>query len=713
MSVRIALAGNPNSGKTTMFNDLTGSSQRVGNWPGVTVEKKEGRLKGRKDVVIQDLPGIYSLSPYTLEEVVTRNYLINDKPDAIINIVDGSNIERNLYLTTQILELGIPVVIALNMMDVVRKNGDKIDIAKLSQKLGCEIVETAAVKGEGSLEAAHRAIELAKEKKGQKPLHDFSADVEETLSKIGEIAQKYAQAMDTNVRWLSIKLFERDEKVLEQIELSAADKDAIEAITAACEEALDDESESIVTSERYEYISKVISGAVQKKNKSNMSTSDKIDRIVTSRVWGLPIFVGVMFLVYFISITTVGTFLTDWVNDSLFGEIVPQNLGAFLESVNTAPWLYSLIMDGIVAGVGAVLGFLPQMLVLFILLAILEDCGYMARIAFVMDRVFRKFGLSGKSFIPIMIGTGCGVPGIMASRTIENENDRRITAITTTFIPCGAKLPVIAMIAGAFFGNAWWVAASIYFIGIASILVAGVMLKKMKRFTGESTPFVMELPAYHAPKPAGVLRSMWERGFSFIKKAGTIVLVSTVVIWFLSSFNTSLQMVNASESMLASVGSALSPIFQPLGFGEWQTSVGTISGFVAKENVVSTLGVLYGFEEIAEDGAEIWSALTMALPAIAGYSYLLFNMLCSPCFAAIGAMHRELGSARWTLFAVAFQMLFSYAVTLVFYQFALLFSGGGFGIGTAAAIIVLVLLIYLIGRKPYSKRHPTAKTSAA
>ncbi|MDR2931768.1 MAG: ferrous iron transport protein B, partial [Oscillospiraceae bacterium] len=603
MPIKLALAGNPNSGKTTMFNDLTGSSQYVGNWPGVTVEKKEGKLKGNKDVVIQDLPGIYSLSPYTLEEVVSRNYLVNEKPDAIINIVDASNIERNLYLTTQLTEIGIPVVIALNMIDIVRKNGDVIDGKKLGAALGCDVVETSALKGEGSKEVVNRAIAASKTG-GSEPAHNFGDRVEDAL---GQIAGLIDGKLTGNTRWYAIKLFERDQEILKEIHLDADIRQDIEGIITECESAMDDDSESIITGERYTYIDKVIKQCVKVKNKPGLSVSDKIDRIVTNRVLALPIFAVVMFLVYFLSVSTVGSWMTDWVNDSLFGEMVPGAIEGFLESVGAADWLSGLILDGIVAGVGAVLGFLPQMLVLFLCLAILEDCGYMARIAFIMDRIFRKFGLSGKSFIPILIGTGCGVPGIMASRTIENESDRRMTVITTTFIPCGAKLPIIALIAGALFPGSVWVAPSAYFIGIAAIIMSGVMLKKTKSFAGDPAPFVMELPAYHVPGVKGVLVHMWDRGKSFVKKAGTIILLASVLVWFLSGFSWTMQMVDTEESMLASIGRVIAPIFVPLGWGDWQATVATFTGLIAKENVVGTFGVLYGFAEVAEDGTEYWS----------------------------------------------------------------------------------------------------------
>lgn len=698
MSINIALAGNPNSGKTTMFNDLTGSSQYVGNWPGVTVEKKEGRLKGRKDVIIQDLPGIYSLSPYTLEEVVSRNYLINDKPDAIINIVDGSNIERNLYLTTQLVEIGIPVVIAVNMIDVVRKNGDSIDIKKLSETLGCEVIETSALKGFGSKEAAQKAIEIAQKKEPFAPRHTFSDAVENALSQIEALIKNNLNGL--NSRWLAIKLFERDEKILEQVTLPKDVQEGIESIITACEKKFDEDSESIITSERYAYISKVVKQAVRKKNKTSLTTSDKIDKIVTNRFLALPIFAAVMFLVYYISISTVGAIGTDWVNDVLFGEIVPNAVSSLLTTLGTAEWLNSLILDGIVAGVGAVLGFVPQMMVLFFCLAILEDCGYMARIAFIMDRIFRKFGLSGKSFIPILIGTGCGVPGIMASRTIEKESDRRLTIITTTFIPCSAKLPIIALISGALFPGATWVAPSAYFVGMAAIILSGIMLKKTKIFAGDPTPFVMELPTYHIPGLKGILIHTWDRSKAFIRKASTIILLATVLVWFLSSFSWSLQMVDTEESILAAIGHVFAPLFAPLGWGEWKAAVATVTGLIAKENVVGTFGILYGFAEVAEDGAEVWANLQAAFTPLSAYAFLLFNLLCAPCFAAIGAVRGEMGSLKWMWIAIGYQTVFAYAVSLVVFQLGSFFMGGPLGVGTIAAVAVLVAMIYFLLKKP-------------
>jgi len=696
--IKIALAGNPNSGKTTMFNNLTGSSQYVGNWPGVTVEKKEGRLRGHKDVIIQDLPGIYSLSPYTPEEVVSRNYLINEKPDAIIDIVDGTNIERNLYLTTQLTEIGVPVVMALNMIDVVRKNGDTIDIKKLGEAFGCEVIETSALKGTGSKEVAEKAIELARSKAVSSPPHTFSEPVENALSQIENIIKDNLQGL--NVRWFAIKLFERDKKVQEQIFLADDVKERIESIIAGCEKKLGEDSESIITSERYSYIENAVKKIANKKNKTLQTTSDKIDKVVTNRILALPIFAAVMFLVYYLSISTVGTLMTDWVNDVLFGEIVPGAGGSFLEAVGTAEWLNSLILDGIVAGVGAVLGFVPQMMVLFFCLAILEDCGYMARIAFIMDRIFRRFGLSGKSFIPILIGTGCGVPGIMASRTIENDTDRRMTIITTTFIPCSAKLPIIALISGALFPSSVWVAPSAYFVGIAAIITSGIILKKTRFFAGEPAPFVMELPAYHIPGLKGVLIHMWDRSKAFIRKAGTVILLATVGVWFLSSFSWTLRMVDIEESILASIGNVLAPLFRPLGWGEWKAAVATVTGLIAKENVVGTFGILYGFGEVAEDGAEIWGNLQAAFTQISAYSFLLFNLLCAPCFAAIGAIRNEMGSAKWTWFAIGYQTIFAYVIALIVYQLGMLFTGGGFGFGTVVAAALACLLLYLLFRIP-------------
>ncbi len=805
MSIKIALAGNPNSGKTTLFNALTGSNQFVGNWPGVTVEKKEGRLKGFKDVTITDLPGIYSLSPYTLEEVVARNYLINEKPDVILNIIDGSNLERNLYLTTQLTELGIPVLTAVNMMDVVKKKGDTINIERLSKELGCRAVAISALKGTGIREAAAKAVKLA-EQKTAKPAHRFDKKVEELISEIGE--RLGTSVPENQKRFYAVKLFEGDEKIARTLK-SAPD---VSDIVKKAEAEFDDDTESIITNERYNYIASIIKDCCKKGGKKKLSTSDKIDRVVTNRWAALPIFAVVMIIVYYISVTTVGTWATDWANDGLFGDgfhlfgigtsayeeaaadyeieaakadafiaaaeeqgidtealsetldseepddgvidefmtaaagvetvadienedgevekSIPVDVSAFeaalaaeepdpadfgvwvpgipaaleglLDKVGCAEWLKSLILDGIVAGVGAVLGFVPQMLVLFIFLAFLEACGYMARIAFIMDRIFRRFGLSGKSFIPMLIGTGCGVPGVMASRTIENERDRRMTIMTTTFIPCGAKLPIIALIAGALLGGAWWVAPSAYFVGVAAIIISGIILKKTKMFAGDPAPFVMELPAYHMPTVGNVLRSMWERGWSFIKKAGTIILLSTIALWFLQGFgfeNGGFGMVeDLGNSILAKIGGVIAPIFAPLGWGDWQAAVAAVTGLIAKENVVGTFGVLYGFAEVAEDGAEIWGTLAASFTAISAYSFLVFNLLCAPCFAAIGAIKREMNSAKWTWFAIGYQTVFAYLVSLVIYQIGSLFTGGGFGVGTIAAVLVIILGLWLLLR---------------
>lgn len=818
MNLKIALAGNPNSGKTTLFNALTGSNQFVGNWPGVTVEKKEGKLKKHNDVIITDLPGIYSLSPYTLEEVVARNYLINERPDAILNIIDGTNLERNLYLTTQLVELGIPVVIAINMMDIVKKNGDKIDTLELSRQLGCKIVEISALKNTGILEAAEAAIEAAKNGKTV-PKHSFSGCVEHTIAHIEEATLH--DLPEEQQRWYAIKIFERDEKVLDKLKIDASTLSHIEDDIKAAEAEMDDDAESIITNERYIYISSVIKACYKKKNSGILSTSDKIDRVVTNRWLGLPIFALIMFLVYYLSMVTVGTMATDWTNDCLFGDGwhlfgigtgeyetvyeeyssaknavdafigldieaddfdsdialeniknfipatdtatcevedeetlatseltayyssipsdadeestvgmtyldavkyfeenefiepspedygiwvpgIPALLGNWLSDIGTADWLQGLILDGIVAGVGAVLGFVPQMLVLFLLLAFLEACGYMARIAFVLDRIFRKFGLSGKSFIPMLIGTGCGVPGIMASRTIENERDRRMTIMTTTFIPCGAKIPFIAMIAGAIFGGSAWVATSAYFVGMASIIISGIMLKKTKMFSGEPAPFVMELPAYHMPTLKNVLRSMWERGWSFIKKAGTIILLSTILVWFTSFFgfvDGTFRMLSEDElslSLLAVIGSAIAWIFKPLGWGTWEATVASITGLVAKENIVGTMGILYGAT------GNVYSALHDAFTGISGYSFLAFNLLCAPCFAAIGAIKREMNNTKWTWFAIAYQCGFAYAVALMINQFGNLFTGNSNLIGLMFAIIILCIMIYMLFR-PYKE----------
>ena len=706
MSVKIALAGNPNCGKTTLFNALTGSNQFVGNWPGVTVEKKEGKLKGHKDVTIMDLPGIYSLSPYTLEEVVARNYLINERPDAIINIVDGTNIERNLYLSTQIMELGIPVVMAVNMMDLVEKAGDKIHTDKLSKLLGCEVVEISALKGTGIQKAAEKAISLAERKNEVTPVHEFDSKVEDAITAVGTMLG--TDIPEAQKRFFAIKLLEKDDKIKEQMK-SVPD---VSAEIKTLEDAFDDDTESIITNERYVYISSIIGKCVTKGQKGGMTVSDKIDRIVTNRWLALPIFAVVMFIVYYVSITTVGGFLTDWTNDVLFGDIIPPAIEKALVAVNCADWLQGLILDGIVAGVGAVLGFVPQMLVLFIFLAFLEGCGYMARVAFIMDRIFRKFGLSGKSFIPMLIGSGCGVPGVMASRTIESDRDRKMTIMTTTFVPCGAKLPIIALIAGAFFNNAGWVAWSAYFVGVAAIICSGIILKKTKMFSGEPAPFVMELPAYHMPTVGNVLRSMWERGWSFIKKAGTIILLSTIILWFLMSFgwvDGKFGMLDAeqlNDSILASIGNVIAPIFAPLGWtkaGEgWKMAVAAITGLIAKENVVATFGMLFGFAEVAEDGSEIWGNLAQVMTPIAAYGFLVFNLLCAPCFAAMGAIKREMNNAKWFWFAIGYQCGLAYIVSLCIYQLGTLFTGGGFGLWTVVAVVLLIAFLYMLFR-PYKE----------
>ena len=711
MSIKIALAGNPNCGKTTLFNDLTGSNQYVGNWPGVTVEKKEGRLKGQKDVVIQDLPGIYSLSPYTLEEVVARGYLVNEKPDAILNIIDGTNIERNLYLTTQLIELGIPVVMAVNMIDLVRKNGDKIDLKKLSAELGCQAVEISALKGEGSMKAAEMAVAAAKSGKAGELPHVFTGSVEHAIAHIEESIQ--GKVDDRFLRWYAVKLFERDDKVQQELKLDKALVDHIDQHIADCEKEMDDDAESIITNQRYAYINTVVEKAVRKKARvEHLTVSDKIDQVVTNRIFALPIFALIMFLMYALSMGTsiadggisIGSFATDWTNDVLFGEIVPNALGGFLESVGVADWLYGLIMDGIVAGVGAVLGFVPQMLVLFFLLSILEDIGYMARVAFIMDRIFRKFGLSGKSFIPMLVGTGCGVPGVMASRTIENERDRRMTIMTTCFIPCGAKMPIIGLFAGALFGGSSLVAVSAYFIGFAAIIISGIILKKTKLFAGDPAPFVMELPAYHVPAWGNVLRATWERGWSFIKRAGTVILASTIVLWFLQGFGFEdgvFGMVEDQDnSILAAVASAIAWIFAPQGFGNWRATVASISGLIAKENVVGTLGVLYHFGgELSENGDEIWGEIANDYTAISAYSFMIFNLLCAPCFAAMGAIKREMNNGKWTAIASGYMCLLAYCASLVVYQIGGLITGEvGFNIFTIVAVAIIVFTIYMLVR---------------
>ena len=782
MSVKIALAGNPNCGKTTLFNALTGSNQFVGNWPGVTVEKKEGKLKGHKDVIIMDLPGIYSLSPYTLEEVVARNYLINERPDAIINIVDGTNIERNLYLSTQIMELGIPVVMAINMMDLVEKSGDKIHIDKLKKKLGCEVVEISALKGTGIQKAAEKAVTLAESKKNVTPVHEFQEDVEAAIHAVEE--RLGSSVPESQKRFFAIKLLEKDDKIIEQM----TNVPDVSREIKALEDKFDDDTESIITNERYVYISSIIGVCCTKNKTKKLTTSDKIDRVVTNRWLALPIFAVVMWLVYYVSVTTVGGWATDWANDGVFGDGwhlfgigtssyedaaadfsradqivaavdedgnvtsvdivddedkvietvkisdsvvadaekiveagepdpaeygvwvpgVPVIIESGLDAIGCAGWLKGLILDGIVAGVGAVLGFVPQMLVLFIFLAFLEACGYMARVAFIMDRIFRKFGLSGKSFIPMLIGTGCGVPGVMASRTIENDRDRKMTIMTTTFIPCGAKLPIIALIAGALFNGASWVAPSAYFVGIAAIICSGIILKKTKLFAGDPAPFVMELPAYHMPTVSNVLRSMWERAWSFIKKAGTIILLSTIVLWFLMNFgwvDGSFGMLEAeqlNDSILSKIGSFIAPIFTPLGWGDWKMAVAAVTGLIAKENVVGTFGVLFGFAEVAEDGNEVWGQLAGSMTQIAAYSFLVFNLLCAPCFAAMGAIKREMNNTRWFWTAIGYQCGLAYVVSLCIYQLGTLFTGGGFGIGTVVAILLVIGFIYLLVR-PYKE----------
>lgn len=728
MSIKIALAGNPNCGKTTLFNALTGSNQFVGNWPGVTVEKKEGRLKNHKDVTIMDLPGIYSLSPYTLEEVVARNYLVNEKPDAIINIIDGTNLERNLYLSTQIMELGIPVVMAVNMMDLIKKSGDKVHIDKLSKKLGCEVVEISALKGTGVEEAAERAIALAQAKKSMTPVHEFTNEVEEVIRSVED--KLGADVEKGQKRFFAIKLLEKDDKI-SQLLKQVPD---VSAEVKQLEKLFDDDTESIITNERYVYISSIIGECLTKKKGKKLTMSDKIDRVVTNRFAALPIFAVVMFLVYYISVTTVGTWVTDWTNDCLFGDGfnlfgiesvwvpgIPVLVEGLLDAMNCVEWLKGLILDGIVAGVGAVLGFVPQMLVLFIFLAFLESCGYMARVAFIMDRIFRKFGLSGKSFIPMLIGSGCGVPAVMASRTIENDRDRKMTIMTTTFVPCGAKLPIIALIAGAFFDNAGWISWSAYFVGIAAIICSGIILKKTKAFAGDPAPFVMELPAYHWPTVGNVLRSMWERGWSFIKKAGTIILLSTIVLWFLMSFgwaDGSFGMLDfgslegaeleaaQAQSILAKIGSVIAPIFAPLGWTQagagWKMAVAAVTGLIAKENVVATFGMLFGFAEVAEDGAEIWGNLAQVMTPVAAYGFLVFNLLCAPCFAAMGAIKREMNNPKWFWFAIGYQCILAYAVAMCIYQIGTWITVGTFGVATVIAILLVIGFLYLLVR-PYKE----------
>ena len=719
MELKIALAGNPNCGKTTLFNALTGSNQYVGNWPGVTVEKKEGRLKGHKDVVIQDLPGIYSLSPYTLEEVVARNYLVNDKPDAILNIVDGTNIERNLYLTTQLIELGLPVVVAVNMIDLVRRNGDQIDLNKLGEALGCTVVSMSALKGEGGLEAAEKAVALARTHQAGELPHVFTGSVEHAIAHIEESIAGLVD--DRYLRWYAIKVFERDDKVMEGLQLTAELKAHLEQHIADCEKELDDDAESIITNQRYAYISGVVNKAVKKKAAAHsMSTSDKIDRVVTNRILALPIFAVVMFAVYWIAMGPFGTFLTDWTNDVLGTAWLVEIPRAALEGWGVNDVLIGLICDGALAGVGAVLGFVPQMLVLFLMLAILEDIGYMARIAFIMDRIFRKFGLSGKSFIPMLVGTGCGVPGVMASRTIESERDRRMTVMTTCFIPCGAKMPIIGLIAGALFGGSGFVAVSAYFIGVAAIVISGVMLKKTKAFAGDPAPFVMELPAYHIPSAGNVLRATWERGWSFIKRAGTVILASSIILWFLQGFgweNGAFGMVeDMNNSVLAAIGSAISFIFVPLGFGTWKPTVAVFTGLIAKENVVATFGVLYNYVgELSENGDEIWGLVAANFTAISAYSFMIFNLLCAPCFAAMGAIKREMNNWKWTLGAIGYMCGFAYIISLIVYQIGGLITGEvSFGVGTVVAVVLIAGLLYMLFRKnKYDENTLTLSVAAA
>ena len=716
MAIRIALAGNPNCGKTTMFNNLTGSNQYVGNWPGVTVEKKEGKLKGKKDIIITDLPGIYSLSPYTLEEVVSRDYLINERPDAIINLVDATNLERNLYLTTQLLELGIPVVIALNMMDLAVKSGDKIDEKKLAAAFGCEVVATSALKGEGLTEVVDRAVRLANAKTIQVPKHEFSREVEGYLADIADLLPN--SVPDHLARWYSIKLFEQDEKVLGTTPLSADSSKRIVEIVKDAEKQMDDDAESIITNERYEYISKIITGCL-KKNRKGMTVSDKIDRIVTNRILALPIFVAVMFVVYYVSVTSLGTIVTDFTNDTLFGAWIQPAVQGLMETAGASEWLVSLVVDGIIGGLAAPIGFAPQMAILFLFLSVLEDCGYMARVAFIMDRIFRRFGLSGKSFIPLLISSGCGVPAIMATKTIEDDKNRRMTIMTSTFVPCGAKLPVIALVAGAIMGGAWWMAPSMYFIGIASVIVSCIILKKTKMFAGDPSPFVIELPQYHVPSVKTVLLHVWERVWSFLKKAGTILFLCCMVMWFLATFgveNGAFGMVEDMEaSFLAIIGTFLAPIFAPLGFGSWQAVASSLSGFVAKEGIVSTMGVLANMAEATETDAALWQYVMTDFfhgSALAGFTFLTFNLLDSPCLAAISTMAKEMGNKGWTAFAVIFQNVFAYAVCLMIYQLGSFAMGGGFGIGTAVAVIVLAAGLYLLFR-PAPGAGKKAETAAA
>lgn len=706
MSIQVALAGNPNCGKTTLFNGLTGATQYVGNWPGVTVEKKEGKYKEDKDIKITDLPGIYSLSPYTLEEVVSREFLLNGNVDVVLNIIDGSNLERNLFLTTQILELGIPTVVAINMLDVIEKRKDTIDYKKLSEELGCPVLPISALKNTGIKELMAQVKKAANTQ--CKPKNIYAGKV---LNALNTIETSLPSSIDTNRRFFyAVKLFERDDKIEAAIKTSA-DASVIEA----CEKSMDDDSESIITDARYTYITSVIKDCYKKGSKEVLTTSDKIDRIVTNRVLALPIFALVMWFVYYISVTTVGTIVTDWTNDVLFGEIIPPAVDSFLDAIQCADWLHGLIVDGIIGGVGAVIGFVPQMLVLFFFLAILEDCGYMARVAFIMDRIFRKFGLSGKSFIPMLIGTGCGVPAVMASRTIESDRDRKMTIMTTTFIPCGAKMPIIGLIAGAIFHGASWVAPSAYFVGMAAVIVSGIMLKKTKLFAGDPAPFVMEMPAYHMPRAINVLRSMWERGSSFIKKAGTIILLSTIVLWFLQGFGWekgAFGMVDdIDHSILSSIGQTFAWIFSPLGWGDWKAAVASVTGLIAKENLVATFGQLYGFAEVAEEGNEFWGQLSASFTPLAAYSLMIFNLLCAPCFAAMGAIKREMNNTKWFLIAIGYQCVFAYVCSLIVYQLGSLINGGSFGFGTIVGFILLIGLIYLLVRP--SKESDTAEVEFA
>lgn len=706
MSIKIGLAGNPNCGKTTMFNELTGSSQYVGNWPGVTVEKKGGKLKGHKDIEIVDLPGVYSLSPYTLEEVVTRNFMINDKPDAIINIVDASNIERNLYLTTQILELGVPTVIALNMMDVIERNGDKIDISELSKKFGCPVVEASALKGKGIKEAAEKAIEVAKAKKKPAFILNYSDEVRNAIKEIEKIITDKIKTEGIEKRWLAIKLFERDENIIEKFNVSRNILDEIEIVTKKYETELDDDSESIITGDRYAFIGEVVSTAIKKNNRGKETTSDKIDKIVTNRFLALPIFVAIMYAVYYIAIT-IGTIGTDWINDTLFGEIIQSNVSDWMASANVADWLQGLIINGIISGVGSVLGFVPQIILLFLFLALLEDCGYMARVAFIMDRIFRKFGLSGKSFIPMLISSGCGVPGIMATRTMENERDRKMTIMLTTFIPCSAKLPVIALIASAFFNDSEWVAPSAYFLGIIMIISCGIILKKTKLFSGDPSPFVMELPQYHIPSLKSVIIHMWDRVKAFIAKASTIILVSCTAVWFLQTFNWSLEMVDADNSILASIGNVIAPIFAPLGFGNWQSAVSTVTGLVAKENLVGTFGVLYGISDATETDPSLISNVSAMFTAASGLAFMAFNLLCAPCFAAIGAIRREMGNWKWTFITLGFQTGTAYIVALVINQVGNYILGVGSLAGAITSVMIaitVVTIVIITGRSSKEKQ---------